>query len=169
MEKGDKEYIQYLEAVVILLSKWYVDTHNMLLQEWREHKSEAFKKMLKIQGVQNSININRFSQTELPHTDIARDILKLSHIDLPDNCPENEALQKFCERLIADAQGKPTEEEAGEWVLEYQDGKPYCYHCSNCDSDNHYIGIIWASDYCPNCGKQMKPYQENERNIIHNP
>lgn len=60
MEKGDKEYIQYLEAVVILLSKWYVDTHNLLLQEWREHKSEAFKKMLKIQGVQNSININRF-------------------------------------------------------------------------------------------------------------
>ena len=44
----------------------------------------------------------------------------------------------------------------GKWILEMQpDGKPYCYHCSVCDDDFHYIGITMASDYCPNCGAKM--------------
>lgn len=44
----------------------------------------------------------------------------------------------------------------GKWLLEREpDGKPYCYHCSVCDSDFHYIGIVVAYDYCPNCGAKI--------------
>lgn len=44
----------------------------------------------------------------------------------------------------------------GRWILEREpNGKPYCFHCSVCDSDYHYIGIVTASDYCPNCGSKM--------------
>lgn len=44
----------------------------------------------------------------------------------------------------------------GKWLLEREpNGKPYCYHCSVCDDDFHYIGITTASDYCPNCGAKM--------------
>ena len=44
----------------------------------------------------------------------------------------------------------------GRWILERDpNGKPYCFHCSVCDSDYHYIGIMAASDYCPNCGAKM--------------
>lgn len=47
-------------------------------------------------------------------------------------------------------------EVCGNWVLERSpDGKPYCYHCSNCDLDFHYIGVTIASDFCPNCGVPM--------------
>ena len=44
----------------------------------------------------------------------------------------------------------------GRWILERTpDGKPYCFHCSACDSDYHHIGITVATDYCPNCGAKM--------------
>ena len=44
----------------------------------------------------------------------------------------------------------------GRWILERKpDGKPYCFHCSVCDDDFHYIGITVAYDYCPNCGAKM--------------
>lgn len=44
----------------------------------------------------------------------------------------------------------------GRWILEREpNGKPYCFHCSVCDSYYHYIGIVTASDYCPNCGAKM--------------
>lgn len=44
----------------------------------------------------------------------------------------------------------------GRWILERDpNGKPYCFHCSVCDSDYHCIGIVVASDYCPNCGAKM--------------
>lgn len=44
----------------------------------------------------------------------------------------------------------------GRWILEREpNGKPYCFHCSVCDSDYHCIGIVVASDYCPNCGAMM--------------
>lgn len=44
----------------------------------------------------------------------------------------------------------------GKWILEREpDGKPYCYHCSVCDPDFHYIGIAVAYDYCPLCGAIM--------------
>lgn len=36
----------------------------------------------------------------------------------------------------------------GRWILEREpNGKPYCFHCSVCDSDYHYIGIMAVSDY----------------------
>ena len=45
----------------------------------------------------------------------------------------------------------------GRWILERKpDGKPYCFHCSVCDDDFHYIGITVAYDYCPNCGAKME-------------
>ena len=44
----------------------------------------------------------------------------------------------------------------GRWILEREpDGKPYCFHCSVCDDDFHYIGITVAYDYCPYCGAKM--------------
>lgn len=44
----------------------------------------------------------------------------------------------------------------GKWILEREpNGKPYCFHCSVCDDDFHYIGITVAYDYCPNCGAKM--------------
>ena len=44
----------------------------------------------------------------------------------------------------------------GEWILEREpNGKPYCFHCSACDGDFHYIGITVKYDYCPNCGAKM--------------
>ncbi len=45
----------------------------------------------------------------------------------------------------------------GKWVLEYEpNGKPYCFHCSVCDGDFHYIGITTKYDFCPNCGADMR-------------
>ena len=51
----------------------------------------------------------------------------------------------------------------GRWILEREpNGKPYCFHCSVCDSDYHCIGIVVASDYCPNCGAKMDGGTEND-------
>lgn len=45
----------------------------------------------------------------------------------------------------------------GKWVLEYEpNGKPYCFHCSVCNGDFHYIGITTKYDFCPNCGADMR-------------
>lgn len=44
----------------------------------------------------------------------------------------------------------------GKWMLEREpNGKPYCYHCSVCDNDYHFIGIKTQYRYCPNCGAKM--------------
>ena len=53
----------------------------------------------------------------------------------------------------------------GRWILEREpDGTPYCFHCSVCDNDFHHIGIMTATDYCPNCGARMdKEATNNER------
>ena len=49
------------------------------------------------------------------------------------------------------------ERKRGEWLLERDpDGKPYCFHCSVCDGDFHYIGISVAYKFCPNCGADMR-------------
>ena len=51
----------------------------------------------------------------------------------------------------------------GRWILEREpNGKPYCFHCSVCDSDYHCIGIVVASDYCPNCGAKMDGGADHE-------
>lgn len=48
------------------------------------------------------------------------------------------------------------EQGQGVWWLEREpDGKPYCYHCSKCDLDGHFIHIRSATKYCPNCGAKM--------------
>lgn len=45
----------------------------------------------------------------------------------------------------------------GKWITEYEpDGKPYCLHCSVCDDDFSIIGITTASNFCPNCGADMR-------------
>ena len=41
-------------------------------------------------------------------------------------------------------------------------GTPYCFHCSVCDNDFHHIGIMAATDYCPNCGTRMDKEDEYE-------
>jgi len=44
----------------------------------------------------------------------------------------------------------------GYWILEREpNGKPYCFHCSVCDDDFHYISILTKYPYCPNCGAKM--------------
>ena len=68
-----------------------------------------------------------------------------------------EQLTPLIESLI---QKQPAEDVVevrhGTWLLEREpDGKPYCFHCSVCDSDFHHIGIKTASDFCPNCGAKM--------------
>lgn len=66
-----------------------------------------------------------------------------------------DALLHFQQRISLQST-KVKEVKQGFWVLETEpDGKPYCYHCSVCDTDFHYIGITEASDYCPNCGAEM--------------
>ncbi len=66
-----------------------------------------------------------------------------------------DALLHFQQRISLQST-KVKEVKQGFWVLETKpDGKPYCYHCSVCDTDFHYIGITEASDYCPNCGAEM--------------
>ena len=63
-----------------------------------------------------------------------------------------QALQMFNEIPAADV--APVVH--GRWILEREpNGKPYCFHCSVCDSDYHCIGIVVASDYCPKCGAKM--------------
>ena len=53
----------------------------------------------------------------------------------------------------------------GRWILEREpDGTPYCFHCSVCDNDFHHIGIMTATDYCPNCGARM----DKEDNYVRN-
>ena len=52
----------------------------------------------------------------------------------------------------------------GRWILEREpDGTPYCFHCSVCDNDFHHIGIMTATDYCPNCGARMDKEDEHEQ------
>lgn len=52
----------------------------------------------------------------------------------------------------------------GHWILEREpNGKPYCFHCSVCDDDFHYIGIKSATGYCPNCGAKMDEKGSEER------
>jgi len=49
------------------------------------------------------------------------------------------------------------ERKHGEWILEYEpNGKPYCFHCSVCDGDFHYIDITTAYPFCPHCGAEME-------------
>ena len=44
----------------------------------------------------------------------------------------------------------------GRWITEYEpDGKPYCFHCSVCDSDFNIVRNEIAYDYCPDCGAKM--------------
>lgn len=51
----------------------------------------------------------------------------------------------------------------GRWISEREpDGTPYCFHCSVCDNDFHHIGIMAATDYCPNCGARMGKEDEHE-------
>ena len=51
----------------------------------------------------------------------------------------------------------------GRWILEREpDGTPYCFHCSVCDNDFHHIGIMTATDYCPNCGARMDKEDEHD-------
>lgn len=44
----------------------------------------------------------------------------------------------------------------GRWLLEREpNGKPYCIHCSECDSDFHNISHKAATKFCPDCGHRM--------------
>ncbi|MDD6490279.1 MAG: hypothetical protein PUG48_10835, partial [Clostridia bacterium] len=60
-------------------------------------------------------------------------------------------------KQLSEFWNKRADEKHGKWILEREpDGKPYCFHCSICDSDFRYIGIKTAFDFCPNCGAKME-------------
>lgn len=63
------------------------------------------------------------------------------------------ALQNIVDEIpAADVQ----EVKHGKWLLEREpNGKPYCFHCSVCDSDFARISIISATPFCPWCGAKM--------------
>ncbi len=69
----------------------------------------------------------------------------------------NPAIKSWLLSLINEAPiADVSEVKRGEWILEREpDNKPYCYHCSVCDSDFHYIGIKACYNYCPHCGAKM--------------
>ncbi len=65
--------------------------------------------------------------------------------------------------LMAIPAADVAEVKRGRWILEREpDGTPYCFHCSVCDNDFHHIGIMTATDYCPNCGARMDKEDEHE-------
>ena len=67
-----------------------------------------------------------------------------------DNFSENEAV-KFVPEIHA------------RWILEREpNGRPYCFHCSNCDNDFHNISHKSVTNYCHDCGAKMdmKVYEE---------
>lgn len=69
-----------------------------------------------------------------------------------DAADEDVVLELINQQPTADVQ----EVKHGEWLLEREPcGKPYCYHCTICDSDFHHTGIKVAWDFCPNCGAKM--------------
>lgn len=63
------------------------------------------------------------------------------------------ALQNIVDEIpAADVQ----EVKHGKWLLEREpNGKPYCFHCSACDSDFGRISIVSATPFCPWCGAKM--------------
>lgn len=64
---------------------------------------------------------------------------------------------------LLDNEVRPTKH--AHWCLERKlDGKPFCFHCSNCDNDGHYIGNKVATDYCPECGAMMDKEIQDENN-----
>ena len=86
----------------------------------------------------------------------ADELLKLYTLNIPEekyfNVPLEVVQQNIKDMITADVQ----EVRHGKWVLEYEpDGHPYCFHCSVCDDDFHYISIKTAYKYCPNCGAKM--------------
>ena len=51
----------------------------------------------------------------------------------------------------------------GKWLLEREPtGKPYCFHCSACDSDFSRISIVSATPFCPWCGAKMDEEKTDE-------
>lgn len=68
-----------------------------------------------------------------------------------------EAFKMFLEKIDSTPAADVRPVVRGKWVLEYEpNGKPYCFHCSVCDGDFHYIGITTKYDFCPNCGADMR-------------
>ena len=86
-----------------------------------------------------------------------------------DHCDKEHANEHFIngiESVLEYVENLPAADVApvrhGRWILEREpDGKPYCFHCSVCDDDFHYIGITVAYDYCPNCGAKMDGGADN--------
>ncbi len=89
------------------------------------------------------------------------------YIDKAEYCEKHcRCSNEYCDRQSCPIWKAPAANVApvvhGRWILEREpNGKPYCFHCSVCDSDYHCIGIVVASDYCPNCGARMDGGAEN--------
>ena len=76
---------------------------------------------------------------------------------------QKEERQEFVNLLENAPTAEVVEVRHGRWILEREpDGTPYCFHCSVCDDDFRYIGIMAATDYCPNCGARMDKEDEHE-------
>lgn len=68
-----------------------------------------------------------------------------------------EIVERLAELEDKIEQGTLIEQNQGEWLLEKTpDGKPYCFHCSVCDSNFRQVGNKTKTDYCPDCGAKMR-------------
>lgn len=64
--------------------------------------------------------------------------------------------KKAIEMLLDGANNEHEINMPGRWILEREpNGKPYCIHCSICDSDFHNISHKTATKFCPDCGHRM--------------
>lgn len=59
MEDG---YTEWLENMVILLSKTYQETHDMLLDKAKNKETNAYFNMPKIQGFEMSMTVDKISK-----------------------------------------------------------------------------------------------------------
>lgn len=72
------------------------------------------------------------------------------------DCGYDDCLTAIQDTLVDIPAADVAEVKHGKWMLEREpNGKPYCYHCSVCDNDYHFIGIKTQYHYCPNCGARM--------------
>lgn len=60
--KEDSKYISYLENMVIMLSKCYQETHDMLLKKLKANETNAYMEMPTVQGTEMRISVEKIAE-----------------------------------------------------------------------------------------------------------
>lgn len=97
-------------------------------------------------------------------------ISQMSYLDM--DWHELDIMRNAIENAIDDVGEVPSADvqpvKHGHWIIDYAEGsKIYHAHCSECGKElDRYIGgdyyIDKLSDYCPNCGSDMRMSGDNE-------